>query len=62
MLSAQNFCPVPRTHAASRKGLLDGAVDLPSFSVGIIDPAHSSRDMPVNFDPVIDKERKLISN
>ena len=21
------FCPVPRTHAASRKGLLDGTID-----------------------------------
>ena len=48
MLSTQNFCPVPRTHAASRKGLLDGAVDPPSFSVGMVDPAHSSRDTPVN--------------
>ena len=33
---------------ASRKGLLDGAVDLPSFNAGVVDPAHASRDMPVN--------------
>ena len=33
---------------ASRKGPLDGAGDPPSFSVGMVDPAHSSRDMPVN--------------
>ena len=26
----------------------DGAGDPPSFSVGEVDPAHSSRDMPVN--------------
>ena len=44
------------------KGLLDGAIDPPSFSVGMVDPMHSSQDMPVNFDPVIDKERKFINN
>ena len=33
---------------ASRKGPLDGARDPPSFSVGMVDPTHSSRDMPVN--------------
>ena len=33
---------------ASRKGPLDGARDPPSFSVGMVDPAHSSRDVPVN--------------
>ena len=42
------FRPMPRTHAASRKGLLDGAIDPPSFSAGMVDPVHSSRDMPVN--------------
>ena len=42
------FHPVPRTHAASRKGPLDGAGDPPSFSTGVVDPAHSSRDVPVN--------------
>ena len=42
------FRPVPRTRATSRKGPLDGAGDPPSFSVGIVDPAHSSRDVPVN--------------
>ena len=33
---------------ASRKGPLDGAGDPPSFSVGMVDPAHFSRDVPVN--------------
>ena len=33
---------------ASRKGLLDGAIDPPSFSVGMVDPTQSSRDVPVN--------------
>ena len=42
------FRPVPRTHAASQKGPLDGA-DPPSFSVGVVDPAK-------------DKERKFINN
>ena len=32
------FRPVPRTHAASQKGPLDGA-DLPSFSTRVVDPA-----------------------
>ena len=41
------FHPMPRTHAASRKGLLDGA-DPPSFSAGVVDPAQSSRGVPVN--------------
>ena len=41
------FCPVPSTHAASRKGPLDGA-DPPSFSVGVVDPTQSSQGMPVN--------------
>ena len=41
------FRLVPRTHAASRKGLLDGA-DLPSFSARVVDPAQSSRDVLVN--------------
>ena len=41
------FCPVPRTHAARRKGPLDGT-DLPSFSAGVVDPAQSSRGVPVN--------------
>ena len=41
------FHPVPRTHAASRKGPLDGA-DLPSFSVGVVNPVQSSREVPVN--------------
>ena len=41
-LLTQNFRPVPRTHAASRKGLLDGAIDLPSFNVGVVNPAYSS--------------------
>ena len=33
---------------ASWKGPLDGAKDLPSFSTGMVDPAHSPRDVPVN--------------
>ena len=33
---------------ASWKGPLDGARDPPSFSAGVVDPAHSSRDVPVN--------------
>ena len=41
------FRPVPRTHAASQKGPLDGA-DPPSFSARTVDPAHFSRGVPVN--------------
>ena len=41
------FHPVPRTHVVSQKGPLDGA-DPPSFSVGVVDPAQSSRGVPVN--------------
>ena len=44
----KEFRPVPRTHVASRKGPLDGAGDPPSFSARVVDPVHSSRDMPVN--------------
>ena len=33
---------------ASWKGPLDGARDPPSFSAGVVDPTHSSRDVPVN--------------
>ena len=33
---------------ASRKGPLDGARDPPSFSAGVVDPTHSSQDVPVN--------------
>ena len=33
---------------ASRKGLLDGAVDPPGLNAGVVDPAYSSRDVPVN--------------
>ena len=42
------FRSVPRTHVASRKGLLDEAGDPPSISATVVDPAHSSRDMSVN--------------
>ena len=42
------FHPMLRTHVASRKGTLDGAGDPPSFSARVVDPAHSSRDVPVN--------------
>ena len=41
------FVSVPRAHAASQKGPLDG-VDPPSFSARVVDPAQSSRDVPVN--------------
>ena len=47
---------------ASRKGPLDGAGDPPSFSEGVVDPAHSLLRSASQFDPTIDKERKLISN
>ena len=33
---------------ASQKGPLDGAGDPPSFSAGMVDLAHSSRDVPIN--------------
>ena len=33
---------------ASQKGPLDGAGDPPSFSAGMVDPVHSSRDVPIN--------------
>ena len=33
---------------ASRKGPLDGARDPSSFSAGVVDPSHFSRDVPVN--------------
>ena len=36
------FRPMARTHVASRKGPLDGAEDPPSFSAGMVNPAHSS--------------------
>ena len=32
------FGPVPRTHVASQKGLLNRARDPPSFSAGMVDP------------------------
>ena len=35
-------------HTASQKGLLDGAGDPLGFNVGLVDPAYSSQDMPVN--------------
>ena len=54
-LSTQNFCPVPRTHVASRKGPLDGA-DPPSFSARVVDPTQLPRRAS-QFDPIIDKER-----
>ena len=42
------FCPVPRTHVASRKDPLDGAGDPSSFSARVVDPAHFSRNVLVN--------------
>ena len=59
-MSTQIFCPVPRTHAASQKGPLDG-VDPPSFSAGMVDPVHSSQDMPVNLTLQLTR-REFISN
>ena len=47
MLSVRKFVSCRDTRA-SRKGLLDGARDPFGFNAGIIDPAHSSRDVPVN--------------
>ena len=41
------FVSMPRTHAVSQKGLLDGA-DPPSFSARVVDPEQSSRDVPEN--------------
>ena len=50
-----------RTHAASRKGPLDSA-DPPSFSAGMVDPAQSSRDVPVNLTLQLTRREKFISN
>ena len=47
---------------SSRKDLLDGAEDPPSFSTRMVGPAHSSPRRASQFDPAIDKERKFISN
>ena len=41
------FRPVPRTHAATQKGPLDGA-DPASFSAGVVDPTQSFWGIPVN--------------
>ena len=60
-LSTQNFRSMLRTHAASRKGPLDGAVDPPGFSAGMVDPAQFSRDVPVNLTLQLIK-RELIRN
>ena len=46
---------------ASQKGLLDGARDPPNFSVGVVDPTHSSRDVPVNLTLQLTR-REFISN
>jgi hypothetical protein len=53
------FHPVLRTHVASQKGPLDGARDLPSFSAGVVDPAHSSRDVPVNLTQQLTRRESL---
>ena len=42
------FLPRAEDTRASQKGPLDGARDLPSFSTGMVDLAHSSRDVLVN--------------
>ena len=54
------FHPVTRTHVASRKGPLDGAGDPASFNAGIIDLAHSSRDMPVNLTLQLTRRERLL--
>ena len=41
------FRPMPRTHAASWKGPVDG-VDPPSFSARVVDPVQSSRYVLIN--------------
>ena len=46
---------------ASQKGPLDGARDPPSFSIGVVEPAHSSRDVPVNLTLQLTR-REFISN
>ena len=45
---------------ASRKGPFDGAGDSPSFSVGVVDPAHSSRDVPVNLTLQLTRRESLL--
>ena len=45
---------------ASRKGPLDGARDPPSFSAGVVDPAHSSRDMPVNLTMQLTRRKRSV--
>ena len=60
-VSARNFI-LCRGTRASRKGPLDGAGDPPSFNTGIIDPAHSSQDVPVNLTLQLTSREKLISN
>ena len=47
---------------ASRKDPLDGAGDPSSFSAGVVDPAHSSRDVPVNLTLQLTRREKLINN
>ena len=49
---------MPRTHAASQKGPLDGA-DPPGFSARVVDPAQSSRDVPVNLTLELTKRESL---
>ena len=54
------FRPMPRTHVASQKGPLDGAGDPPSFSVEVVDPTHSSRDVPVNLTLQLTRRESLL--
>ena len=56
------FCPMSRTHVASWKGPLDGAGDPPGFNVGMIESCILLPRCASQFDPAIDKKRKLISN
>ena len=60
VVSTQNFRPMPRAHTASQKGLLDRAVDPPSFRTGVVDPAHSSRDVTVNLTLQLTRRESLL--
>ena len=44
---------------ASQKGPLNGAGDPPDFSTGVVDPAHSSRDVPINLTLQVTRRESL---
>ena len=65
--ACQNMCRHEISSSAegtrvSRKGPLDGAGDPPSFSTGMVESYVLLPRRASQFDPTIDKERKLISN